>query len=302
MEFRSFTEIEDFIVSGGIRKKIVLCGADDEAALEAVVNAKRAGVADGLLLGDEQGIRSLLHRMEEASEGYEILDMPGEKEASEAAVAFMREGRADIEMKGKMPSTEYLLPIMHPIDGLLPGDALLSEVTVFYYPDQNRLMFATDCALNISPTLKEKEKLIRNAADLAGIFGFEKVKVAVISALESVNPAIPSTLEARDLASMDWGENIIVAGPFALDNALDEATARDKGITNEVAGRADILLMPDICAGNVFHKCIHYFGHIQNASIAYGTSKPIVFTSRSDSAEQKYFSILTAILQSYKSS
>lgn len=296
---QNFKKVEEFILKKELKKRIVLCGAHDEGTLEAIVHAKRKGVVNGILIGDETQICSLLKKMGEDSKDYEIIDAPGERDSSEMAVSFVREGRADIEMKGLMPSTEFLLPIMNPFNGLMAEDTIMSETTVYYYPDQDRMMFATDCALNITPKLEEKVKLIKNAVSLAKAFGFkEKIKVAALSALEKVNPQIPSSGEAAELAKMDWDEDIIIAGPFALDNALDEVTARHKGIESEVAGCADILLMPDLCAGNVFHKCIHYFGHMESAAVVCGTTKPIVFTSRSDSAETKYNSILAAILQS----
>ena len=296
--FRNFVEVEQYILKQGIKKKIVLCGAHDENALEAVVFAKNKGVVEGILIGDEDKIKSILKLMGEKPEDYTIINEPNERDSSEMAVSFVREGRADIEMKGLMPSAEYLLPIMNPFDGLMSGDRIMSEATAFYYPDQNRMMFATDCALNMYPSLEEKVKLVHNAIELAKAFGFEKINVAAISALEKVNPQIPNTKDADELAKMDWGEDIEFAGPFALDNALDEVAARHKGIESNVAGHADVLLMPDLCTGNVFHKCIHYFGHLESAGVMCGTTKPIVFTSRSDSAETKYNSILSAILQS----
>lgn len=296
--FRNFEEIEKYIVDKGLKKKLVLCGAHDENALEAVVYAKKRGVVEGILIGDEGKIKEILTKMGENPSDYEIIHEPAIRESSEMARNFVRDGAADIEMKGQMPSTEYLLPIMDPFDGLMDLGSLMSEVTAFYYPDQDRILFVTDCALNINPTFEQKKQLIQNAVKLAKAFGMEKVNVAAISALESVNPQIPNTQEAAELAKLDWGEDVTVVGPFALDNALDEVTARHKGIDSPVAGHADVLLMPEICTGNVLHKSLHYFGHIASAGVICGTNKPIVFTSRSDSAAAKYNAILSAILQS----
>ena len=296
--FRSFNEVEQSLVGSDKKKKIALCGAHDDTALGAVVQAKRKGVVTGILIGNEKKILALLHEMGEEASDYEIINEQSERGSSEMALSFVKEGRADIEMKGKMPSTEYLMPIMHPFDGLLPLGKMLSEATVFYYPDGNRLILATDCAITIAPSLDEKVKLIENALNLARAFGFEQINVAAVSALAEINPQIISTVEARELTQMDWGSGVNVFGPLALDNALDVKSARDKGIENDVAGCADILLMPDICTGNVLHKCLHFFGHLPSASVMCGTTKPVVFTSRSDSAETKYYSILSAILQS----
>ena len=290
-------EVEQYILSKNEKKRLVLCGAHGRNALEAVVDAKKKGVITAILIGDEPKILSLLDAMEEDPADYEIIHEPSDHKSAQMAVDFVREGRADIEMKGEMPSSDFLLPIMTPFFGLLDQGRLMSEATAFYYPDQDRMLFVTDCALNISPTLDDKVKLIQNAVELARSFGFEKVKVAVISALEKENPQIPSTTEGVQLAQMEWDTGIEVAGPFALDNALDAVAAQEKGITSPLAGCADVLIMPDLCSGNVFHKCLHYLGHLEGAGVVCGTNKPVVFTSRSDSAESKYNAILSAILQ-----
>lgn len=294
-----FDEVEAFVLSAGERKRIALAGAHDQNALEAVVDARRRGAIEATLVGNEDEIRRLLLQLGEDEGAYEIVATSSDSEASTTAVGLVREGHADIEMKGNLPSADFLLPIMSPFDGLVDFGATVSETTVFHYPNQGRLMFATDCALTINPSLDQKRTLIENAAELARAFGFGEVKVAAISALERVNPQIPNTQDAEALAGMEWPEGIEVAGPFALDNALDRDTARHKGIVSDVAGRADVLLMPDLTCGNVFHKCVHYLGHMPSAAVVCGTTRPVVFTSRSDSAETKYNSILSAILQSY---
>lgn len=296
--FRSFDEVEDHILAAGVRKRIALAGAHDEPALGAVVNARRRGVVEATLVGDATRIGKTLVLLGEDAGRYEVIDRASDLASSTTAVELVREGHADIEMKGNLPSADFLLPVMNPIDGLVDFGSLVSEVTVFHYPDQDRLIFATDCALAVAPSLTDKVKQIHNAVALARAFGLTDVRVAAISALERVNPQIPSTQEAAELSQMEWDEGVTVAGPFALDNALDEVTARHKGIESEVAGRADVLLMPDLCTGNVFHKCLHYLGHLPSAGVVCGTTRPVVFTSRSDSAESKYCSILSAILQS----
>lgn len=296
--FHNFHEVEEYIKKENIRKKLVLVCAQDEAALSAVVHARRQGVVEGILLGKEEEIKEILIGMGEAAEDYNIINESGERECSEMAVAMVRDGRADIEMKGLLASSEYLIPIMNPFDGLLPLGGAMSEATVFLYPAQNRLMIATDCAMTIAPDLDKKVQLIENAVKLAKAFGIEKVNVAVISALETVNPEMPSTVEAQQLAEMSWPEGVNVVGPFPLDIALDREIALHKGLDNPAAGNADVLLFPDICSGNVFHKAIHYFAHVPSAGVVCGTDKPVVFTSRSDSAETKYNSILSAIMQS----
>jgi phosphate butyryltransferase len=296
--FKNFDEVERHILSTGAKKRIALCGAHGEHALSALAKAHRKGVVDGTLVGDEKKIRAVLTLIGEDISDYEIINTKSDNESSRTAVSLLQEGKADIEMKGDLPSADFLLPIMNPFDGLVGFSGIMSACTAFYYPDQDRMVFVTDCALTIAPNLEEKVMLINNAVELARAFGLDQVKVAVISALERVNPQIPSTQDANDLSKMDWGKDIEVTGPLALDNALDKEMACSKGIESNVAGCADVLLMPDLCAGNIFHKCVHYLGHMQSAGVVCGTSKPVVFTSRSDSTETKYNSILSAILQS----
>lgn len=159
-------------------------------------------------------------------------------------------------------------------------------------------MFITDCAMNIAPTLEEKVHLIENAVELAEAFLFDKVKVAAVTALEKVNPKMDSTVDADRLAHMEWADKVMVDGPFALDNAVSLEAAKHKGIESPVAGCADVLLMPSLDAGNMLHKSLHFFAHAQTAGALCGTEYPVVFTSRTDSFQTKYNSILTACMQS----
>lgn len=297
-KFKNFQEVEKYIIDKKIVKKIALCGAHDEEALAAVVHAKQKGYIQGILIGDEEKIKEQLRVMNEPENEYEIINAPTARESSEMALKLVREGEADIEMKGLMPSTEFLLPIMHPITGMLPLGNVFSAATAFYNPDRDDMMFVADCAVNISPDLEQKEKIIRDTVNLARAFGFDEVRVAAVSATADINPNIPSTVDAQKLSEMDFGEKVHVEGPLPLDCVFDRTIAEHKGVGGEVAGRADVLLMPDLCSGNVLHKSIHYLAHLDTGAILQGSKKPVVFTSRSDSADGKQNSILIAILQS----
>ena len=298
--FHSFQQIEKYILDAGIRKRIAVVSAHDAAALGALSLARRNRIAEGVLIGKADEIEGILTSMGEHPDHYEIIDCPSNIMASMNAAKLLQEGKVDAEMKGLLPSAEFLLPLMNPAAGLMEPGGILSQAGAYYYPDQDRLLFVADCAMNTYPTLDEKAKILRNTITLAKACGVDPVRAAVISAMEQVNPAIPNSEDAAKLAKMDWGDDVKVAGPYALDNALDLETARHKGIEGEVAGRADILLMPDICAGNIFHKCAHYFGHMPASGIVCGASKPIIFNSRSDTDEIKYNSILLAcVLSAY---
>lgn len=196
-----------------------------------------------------------------------------------------------------MQTSTFMRAILNKETGILPEGKILSQCTVFEYPDQNRIMFAADCAVNIAPGLQEKVSITRNTVELAHFFGFERPKVAVLSAVEKVNEKIPSTVDADALSKMMW-EDCVVEGPFALDNAIDPEAAKHKGVSGEVAGKADILLMPDLCAENIFHKSLHFYAHTVTSGALCGTEIPVIMTSRTDSPSTKYYSILTAILQS----
>lgn len=298
--FKNFQEIEEYVLTSDKRKKLVLCGAHDEVALEAVVNAKRKKIVDGILIGDEPIIQELLASCNAPASDYEIIHEPAENKAAALAFQMVNDGIADIPMKGKMQSTTYLTSIMNPLRGLMDMDTILSETTVVYYPDEERLILITDCALNVAPDLEDKKLLIKNAAKLANILGIDKPKVAVLSAVENPAPNIVSSMEANELAMMEWDNGITVEGPFALDNAVSLEAAKHKGISSKVAGRADILLIPELCAGNILHKSLHFFAHIPTASIMCGTTSPVVFTSRTDSFDTKYYSILCAVLESMR--
>lgn len=298
MLFHTFDEIEKYVVEQGLAKKIALCGAQDKPALEAVVGAKKKGVVTAVLIGVEDEIRAILAELGENAGEYEIINEPDETLSAKMAVKMVKEGKADIPMKGLMQSSSYLRAILDKENGILPEGKILSQCTAFEFPEQGRFMFAGDCAMNITPGIAEKVEIIKNSAELARKFGIEVPKVACLSALEKVNPKMQSSVDAAELAAMDWHGECEVEGPFALDNAVDMEAAKHKGVTGGVAGRADVLLMSSLDMGNVFHKTIHFFAHAKMAGALCGTEYPVIFTSRTDSPEGKYNSILTAILQS----
>ena len=294
---KDFGEIEAHLIESGIKKRIVLAGAQDDLALAALVRAKRKGFAQGILIGDEAKIRELLAGMEEPAEDYEIVNELREMTAARKAVKMVNEGKADLPMKGLMQTASFLMAVQNPFGGLLDEDGLLNEFTAFYWPEKDRILITGDCAINVAPTLEQKKIIAANLIDLARSFKCSPVRVAAVSVLEKPNPDIQSTMDAHELAQMDWGPDVIFEGPFALDNALDEEAARHKGITGEVAGKADVLLMPDMHAGNVFHKCIHFFGHMPFASGTIGARCPIIMNSRTDDEDAKYYSVMTGVLR-----
>lgn len=295
--FHSFSEIESHILSSKTIKKVVLCGANDEPALSAVVEAKRKGIISAILIGNEPEILKLLSELKENPAEYQIINEPDEQLSARMAIAMVKSGEADFPMKGLMMTSSYMKAVLDKKTGILPEGNVISMCTIFEYPDQDKLMIVSDCAVNITPDLDAKVKIIENAVKTAGSLGIENPKVACLSALEKVNPKIPSTVDAGALSKMEW-HNCVVDGPFALDNAVSEEAAKHKGISGGVAGNADILLCSCLDMGNVIHKSINYFAHLKMAGTICGANSPIIMTSRTDSPETKYYSILIAILES----
>lgn len=299
--FKNFEEIEERILERNLAKRVVLAGAHDEDALSAVVHAKRKGVIRPILIGDVDKIQALLQNMGENKRDYRIIRGETEQECARLACEMVHQKEADIPMKGLMQTSTFMRAILNKQVGFLKEGDLLSQATVLEWPETNRLLIITDCAVNITPEYKDKIKILNNAVYLANKLGKDNPKVAVIAPVEVINPSIPATIEAAMLSKAAQRGQIkgcIVDGPLGLDNAISMEAAIHKGIKSEVAGAADILIMPELATGNVFTKSLVYFAKLPSAGTLNGTTSPVVMTSRTDTPENKYYSILTAILQS----
>lgn len=295
--YKSFKQIEEMLLEKKKIKTLALANAQDLEALSAVVFAKNRGVINPVLIGEREKINALLRQLDEDVSEYRIIDCDNEADAANLAMQLVAKKEADIPMKGLMQTASFMKAVLNKEYGFVPPNSLISQVTVLDWSERGKFLLITDCAINISPDLEAKEKMIKNAVSLAHKLGIEKPKVAVISAVEVVKDKISSTVDAKALSEMPW-EDCIVGGPFALDNAVSIEAAHHKGINHPVAGDADILIMPDLCTGNVFTKSLTFFAHLESAGAVCGTSIPVVMTSRSDTPENKYQSILTAIMQS----
>ncbi|MDR1000089.1 MAG: hypothetical protein LBL96_04720 [Clostridiales bacterium] len=296
----TFQEIEEFVLNEKIRKTIALAGAHDADALSSVVNARRKGVVDAILVGHKDKIRDLLGELEEDAEEYVIMDVTSDAGIAAAACWLVADGKADIPMKGIIQTGTFMRAILDKTYGFVPDKGLVSQATVFEYTQENRLMLLTDCAVNIKPEYSDKVKIVENAVRLAHKLRNPMPKVAVLAPVEIINPAMPSTIEAAMLskaAQRGQIKSCIVDGPLALDNAVSAEAAKHKGIESPVAGKADILVVPDICTGNVCTKSLIYFAGYHTAGAINGTSVPVVMTSRTEGSQAKYYSILTAIMQ-----
>ena len=281
-------------------RKVAVAVAQDPSVLEAVHNAKVRNIAHATLVGDEAEIQEVAKSASIALDGFEIIHQPDNIKAVEAAVQLVSSGEADILMKGYMHTDDFLRGVLNKEWGLRTG-AIMSHVFVAEIRDQDKLVFITDSAMNIAPTIEQKAAILLNAVHLADIFGVKNPKVAVLAAVELVNPAMPATVEAACLAKMadrrQYVPSCIVDGPFALDNAVSMIAAQHKKIGGPVAGQADILLVPSIEAGNMLAKSLVYFGDHRIVGLLMGAKAPVVLTSRADTAESKLLSIAAAVLK-----
>lgn len=279
-------------------KKVAVAVAQDEPVLEAIKAAKEKGIADAILVGDKLQIERIADKLEMDLSDYEIINETNTTKAAVEAVRLVSTGEADMVMKGLVDTATFLRSVLNKEVGLRTGK-LMSHVSVFEIEGIDRLILLTDAAFNTYPDLKAKVQILNNSVEVAHACGIELPKVAAVCAVEVVNPDMPATIDASLLAKMnDRGQikGCIVDGPLALDNALSEEAANHKGITGEVAGKADIILLPNIETANVMYKTLTYTAKSRNGALLVGTSAPVILTSRADKFETKLNSIALAAL------
>lgn len=292
---KNFNELFSKLRENGM-KKVSVAVAQDEPVLEAVREAKELGIAEAVLVGNEEKIKEIAKKIGMNLADFEIINEPNDKKAALLAVELASTGKTDMVMKGLVDTATFLRSVLNKEVGLRAGQ-LMSHVSVFEIPGMDRLLFLTDAAFNTYPELKDKASMINNSVKVAHACGVKVPKVAVIGAVEVVNPNMPATIDAALLAKMnDRGQikGCIVDGPFALDNAISEEAAEHKGVKGEVAGKADILLLPNIDVANVMYKTLTYMSECKNGGLLVGTSAPVILTSRADSFETKVKSIAIA--------
>ncbi len=275
-------------------KTVSVAVAQDSAVLEAVVAAKERKIANAILVGDEKKIREIADSLKMDLSGFEIINVEDMTEAAHTAVNLVHEGRADMYMKGLIDTKGFLKSVLDKEVGLRTGKPL-SHVCVFEVEGIDRLLFLTDVAFIPYPTLEDKVHIINNTLEITKACGIENPKIAPLAAVEVINPKMPATVEAGELTRMNKEGEItgcIVDGPLSLDLAIDPEAAKHKGATDRaIQGDADILLFPDIHAGNLVYKCLVHTAKVVNGNILTGTKAPVILTSRSDDFETKVNSI-----------
>jgi phosphate butyryltransferase len=293
----TFEELEKTVKSKPSRR-LALAMAEEGDALKAATEAAQQNIVEPMLVGNEADIRAIAESEGIDISPYRFVAAQGAEECAARAVELVRSGEADVLMKGRTPTAVIMRAVLNRETGLR-GSGVLSHVSVIELSRYPKFLLMSDPGINIAPDLRTKAAIIANAVSVAHKLGIECPKVAVIAAVEKVNPGVmPATVDAALLAKMSERDQIqgcIVDGPFALDNAISSKSCETKGIISQVGGDADILLMPDIEAANVFYKTLAYLSDAKIAAITIGAKVPVVMSSRADSEAIKYYSILGAV-------
>lgn len=286
------------LVTGQVKRTIAVAMAEDEDILEALCLAYSRGIADAVLVGNKTAILEMARKGSLDLSPFDIIQADSEQQSVSVAIQLVRQQMANALMKGKCTTATLLKGVLDKEAGLRAGK-LLSHLAAFTVPAYHKLLLMSDAAMNIAPDLAGKIAITENAVHTAHQLGIAQPRVAMIAAVEKVNhDSMPCTVDAAALAQMGARGQIkgaIIDGPLAVDNAVCRKACEVKGISSEVGGEADILIMPDIEAANVFYKTMTYLGGSRTAGIIVGAQCPVILTSRADSEETKFYSIALAM-------
>lgn len=294
MVFHNFEELVDQVKGAPGKKRMAVAVAADEHTLEAVFHARREGIIEPVLVGDKQKILEILDKLGETLPAEDICDETELAAACEQAVSLVREGRADFLMKGKVDTGVILKAVVNKEHGLGMG-GVMSHFTMFDIPNYHKILLPVDGGMVTYPTLEQKKAIIQNTVGTLRAMGYDCPKVGVLACIEKVNPKMPETVEARELQEMNRRGEIsdcVVEGPISYDCAIDGEIARFKGLDSAIAGDVDVLVAPNIHAGNIMGKMLACTCGARLAGFVVGAKCPIVLTSRGSSAEEKYLSIV----------
>lgn len=294
MVYHNFEELIAKVKGTPGRKRMAVAVAGDEHTLEAVLHARKEGIIEPVLVGDKKVIEEILKEKGESVPEEDIYDVPDGKDACEKAVALVREGKAHFLMKGRIDTGVILKAVVNKEHGLGKG-GIMSHFTMFEVPGYHKLLLPVDGGMVTYPTLEDKKGIIENTVGTLRSMGYECPKVGVLACIEKVNPKMPETLEARALQEMNERGEIsgcIVEGPISYDCAVSKEIADFKGYESRIAGDVDVLVAPNIHAGNIMGKMLTVTCKAKLAGFIVGAKCPIVMTSRGSSAEEKYLSIV----------
>ena len=279
------------------QRHIVIAAAEDEAVLKSLQTAMQENIVIPILVGDKTEIEKVAKSVELNLSGIEIIhNDKGANASAQIAVSIIKKGEADVLMKGNVSTGALLKAVLDKENGLRKG-GVLSHVAFFESPYYHKLLCVTDAAMNVAPDFDTKVHIVNNAVEACHKIGIATPKVAIVAAIETVNPKMEATVHAAMLKTMSdrkQFKNCIVDGPLAIDNAVDKCAAEHKGIVSNVAGDCDIILVPEIDTGNVLYKTLTFLGGATAAGVIMGATVPIVLTSRADTEESKMLSIALA--------
>lgn len=294
MVYRSFDELVAKVKGCPDRKRMAVAAAGDEHTLEAVLHARKEGIIEPVLVGDKPVIVKILEQLGETVPEEDIYDEAELSAACEKAVSLIREGKADFLMKGKVDTGVILKAVVNKEHGLGKG-GVMSHFTMFEVPTYHKILLPVDGGMVTYPTLEQKKAIIENTVGALRDMGYECPKVGVLSCIEKVNPKMPETVDARELQEMNERGEIagcIVEGPISYDCAVNREIAQLKSLDSRIAGDVDVLVAPNIHAGNIMGKMLTCTCNAKLAGFVVGARCPIVLTSRGSSAEEKYLSIV----------
>lgn len=295
MELKKLETLVEITLSRA-KKSIAVAASEDEQVLLALKEATEKGIIVPILIGDKEKTKKLAEEISFDISKFEFIEEKEPSKSARIAVSVVREGKAQIIMKGLVNTADYLRAILDKENGLRSG-SLLSHIGIFEIPAYHKLIGLTDAAQNIAPSLEEKVWIVQNSVVLLRRLGIEKPKVALLAAVENVNPKMQATTDAALITMMNRRnqiKNCVIDGPLAFDNAINKEAAEHKGIESPVAGDADLLVAPEIETANALYKSFTYFANGVVAAIILGATVPIVLTSRADSEKSKLYSIALA--------
>lgn len=294
MVIKNFDELIKKVQSFEGKKKVAVAAAHDEHALEAVFHAVENNIIEPVLIGDKGKIKAIAAKLGKAVSDDSIIEAADDNEAAAKAVELARNGQVDFIMKGKLQTADLLRAVVDKEKGLRTGK-VMSHVSIQEVPTYHKLIITTDGGMMMYPDLEQKKKIIENAVGVLHSLGYENPKVGVLAAVETVNPKMPESVDGGKLKEMNQNGEItgcIVEGPISYDLAMNKESAEIKGYSSPVAGDPDILIVPNITAGNILGKCLVYSAGAKMAGFIVGAKVPIVLTSRGSSSEEKYLSLV----------
>ncbi len=277
-------------------RKIAVAAAGDQDILEAIRNARKEGIIEPILVGEKLKIQEIAKKIKFDISGIRLIDEEDKYKASQKAVKLVKDGEAEILMKGLVNTGMLLKAVLNKEVGLRKG-VTLSHVALFETPFYHKLLGVTDAAMNVDPDLENKIEIIKNAVEVFHRLENPNPKVAIVGSVETINPRMEATMHAATISMMNYRKQIkgcIIDGPLAIDNAVSKKSSELKGITSDVAGDVDIILAPDIDGANILYKSLNFLGGATCAAIVMGATVPVVLTSRADSEKSKFLSIALA--------